>query len=191
MPDVSCDSFAVVVTAGTQPRLNDLQVHLRSWLALWGVPRLNECLTIEWSSRLQRSLGRAIPDRCLIRLSPILLTDRRDMMLEVVCHEVAHVVVPLLYRGPRRPHGPEWAQLVRAAGFPSRSRAPIAANPRTRTCQTSVARYPGSRLYVHICPICHIRRVARRRVPRWRCAACVDAGLEGRLTVVVMEVQSP
>ena len=179
----------MVVTAGIQPRLNDLQVHLRSWLALWGVPRLSESLTIEWSSRLQRSLGRAIPDRCLIRLSPILLTDRRDMMLEVVCHEVAHVVVPVLHGGPCRPHGREWAQLVHAAGFPSRSRAPITASSRTRTRQT-VAKYPGSRLYIHLCPICHIRRVARRPVPRWRCAACVDAGLEGRLTVTVMEVQS-
>jgi predicted SprT family Zn-dependent metalloprotease len=175
-------------------RLNELRDHVRSWLALWGMPAFDENLTIEWSSRLHRSLGRAFPRRRLVRLSPHLLTARPDVMLEAVCHEVAHVVVPRLYRGPRRPHGPEWARLIRAAGFPTRIKLPFVdeAPPRATAGARALSphRYPSTRLYIHVCPVCHARRVARRRITRWRCAACVAAGLDGRLTVEVMKARS-
>lgn len=189
-----CDSFAVMVHSDRDRRLNELQDHVRSWLALWGLRDFDEGLTIEWSSRLYRSLGRAFPRQGLVRLSPLLLAARPEVVLEAVCHEVAHVMVHRLHRAPCRPHGPEWAQLVRAAGFPTRVRVPFVDEGSARTTEGAgaAARHPGSsiRLYVHACPVCHVRRVARRRVPRWRCAACVAAGLDGRLAVEVMKAQS-
>jgi len=166
-------------------RLKDLRVPIRSWLALWGVPGLDKTLTIEWSSRLQSSLGRAFPSRRLVRLSPLLIPAGAEVALEAVCHELAHVAVSRLHRSPCRPHGPEWARLVRAAGFPIRIRVPFDDKTATRSAGTrAVTRLrPAIRIYVHTCPVCHLRRLARRRISRWRCAACVGAGLDGRLDI--------
>jgi predicted SprT family Zn-dependent metalloprotease len=176
------------MAAGRVRRLNAFRAPIRSWLALWGIPGFDGCLTIEWSSRLHRSLGRAFPGQCLVKLSPALLTVRRVIALEAVCHEIAHVVVPQLHRKRCLPHGPEWAQLVRKAGFPARVRVPLSkeAPPRERTDRVTIAtaRKGSERCYIHTCPVCHIRRLAKRRISRWRCAACVAAGLDGRLTVV-------
>jgi predicted SprT family Zn-dependent metalloprotease len=184
-----------MVLADCQQCVTELRNHARWWLALWGVPSVAESLTIEWSSRLRRSLGRAIPSRCLVRLSPFLLTARRALVLETVCHEVAHLVVPLLHREPCRPHGPEWAQLLSAAGFSPRSRVCLTDDVSSRipvgTVSTPRHRTSGARLYVHTCPVCHIRRLARRRISRWRCAACVTAGLDGRLTLEIIKARSP
>src|SRR5438034_4497139 len=104
--------------------LHEIRGDVRSWLALWRVPELEGRLRIEWSWRLRRSLGRAFPQRSLVRLSPLLLDSPRELFAEAVCHEVAHVVAPLL-RGSGRPHGPAWHELVRAAGFVPRIRIPI------------------------------------------------------------------
>jgi hypothetical protein len=41
---------------------------------------------------------------------------------------------------------------------------------------------PGP-VFVHRCPVCGLTRSARRPNPRWRCVACIAAGLEGRLLV--------
>ncbi len=38
-------------------------------------------------------------------------------------------------------------------------------------------------MWEHQCPVCRLRRLARRPVPQWRCAACREAGLEGELVV--------
>jgi predicted SprT family Zn-dependent metalloprotease len=171
------------------PRFPSLQRHVRCWVALWGIPDLDERLTIEWSPRLRRSLARAFPARNLVRLSPALLTAPRRLVLETLCHELAHVVVRKMHRGHRRPHGPEWAELVTAAGFPPRTRVPFASDtPTDAACRR---RTTSRLLYLHACPVCHARRLARRRVTRWRCAACVAAGLEGRLKISVVEAPSP
>jgi predicted SprT family Zn-dependent metalloprotease len=174
-------------------RLRGLERQARSWLALWGLPGGD--LKIEWSSRLHRSLGRAVPRRSLVRLSPLLLDAPRQTVLEVLCHETAHLAVPLLHRGSPRPHGPEWAGLVRLAGYPPRVRmtfehdVPTPASARMPAAE----RRPeaAGRLYVHTCPVCRLRRLARRRVTRWRCAACVAAGLDGRLTIVRAPARPP
>jgi SprT protein len=109
-------------------------------------------------------------------------------VLEALCHELAHVVVHKMHRGRRRPHGPEWAELVTAAGFPPRMRVPL---PSDTPTGAAFRRRAASRLlYLHVCPVCHARRLARRRVTRWRCAACVAAGLEGRLKISVVEARS-
>jgi ribosomal protein L37AE/L43A len=38
-------------------------------------------------------------------------------------------------------------------------------------------------VYDHVCPVCGSSWTAKRRVSTWRCGACLDAGLEGRLEV--------
>ena len=38
-------------------------------------------------------------------------------------------------------------------------------------------------LYIHRCPVCQAEQIARRAVRRWRCAACVEAGLDGELEI--------
>jgi hypothetical protein len=42
---------------------------------------------------------------------------------------------------------------------------------------------PQRRQYIHRCPVCHLQRIAWRRVRQWRCAACVEAGPPGRLEI--------
>jgi ribosomal protein L37AE/L43A len=39
-------------------------------------------------------------------------------------------------------------------------------------------------LYEHRCPVCQTSRSARRPVGRWRCAACAEAGLDGRMVII-------
>jgi hypothetical protein len=46
----------------------------------------------------------------------------RDLLEEVLCHELAHVAVYRLHGRAVRPHGPEWKGLVAAAGFKPRAR---------------------------------------------------------------------
>jgi predicted SprT family Zn-dependent metalloprotease len=190
--DHSCDSLAAVMAADRVRRLSEFRAFIRSWLVLWGRPGFDEHLAIEWSSRLHRSLGRAFPELGLVKLSPVLLTARRALALEVVCHEIAHIVVPQLHRGRCLPHGDEWAQLVRVAGFPPRIRVPFpggaGARGRAEQVRVPMARGANERRYIHTCPVCHMRRLAKRRVTRWRCAACVAIGLDGRLTI--MEARS-
>jgi predicted SprT family Zn-dependent metalloprotease len=128
-----------------------------------------------------------------VKLSPILLTARRAIALEAVCHEIAHIVVPQLHRRRCLPHGAEWAQLVREAGFPPRIRVPfsdeVLARGRENRVRVPTPHEASDRRYVHACPVCHMQRLAKRRVSRWRCAACVDMGLDGRLTI--REARSP
>jgi hypothetical protein len=38
-------------------------------------------------------------------------------------------------------------------------------------------------LYDHWCPVCQSSRTGRRPVKAWRCAACVAAGLDGKLEI--------
>jgi predicted SprT family Zn-dependent metalloprotease len=96
----------------------------------------------------------------------------------VLCHEVAHLAARDLYGHGCQPHGREWVALVRAAGFDPRRRIPWSAPspPAQRTA-------PQRRQYIHRCPVCHLQRIALRPVRRWRCAACVEAGLPGRLEI--------
>jgi predicted SprT family Zn-dependent metalloprotease len=81
--------------------------------------------------------------------------------------------------GPQiRPHGSQWKALMRAAGFEPKTRLP--APPGT----PAPARRTRPRLvYLHRCPVCQRYRIARRLMRRWRCAACVDVGLDGELVI--------
>jgi predicted SprT family Zn-dependent metalloprotease len=160
---------------------------LNRWSRVWGARGLRVTVTVAFSPRLRSSLGRAAVASGRISLHPALRTAPRQLLEEVLCHEVAHVVAYRRARAvgapPPRPHGAEWAALVRAAGYEPQLRASKSLVEKSRPCIHA----PSSRrLVVHMCPVCQVRRIARRAVPAWRCSACVAAGLEGRMEVIPM-----
>jgi SprT protein len=151
---------------------------MASWARAWGVPHLVARTQFEFSHRLGRSLARCYPDRHLIRLSHTLRASTDGLLLEVLCHELAHLAVRQIHGPGLRPHGPEWAELVRAAGFEPRARLETA-GPALTTPRPAGRQW----LYIPRCPVCQEERTARRPVRRWRCSACVEAGLGGELVI--------
>ena len=126
---------------------------------------------VDYSSRLRSSLGRCLPEQGRIRLHTRLQGDLSHLQEEVLCHELAHLAVFRRYGRTVRPHGPEWAALVREAGFSPRRVVVVSPEP----C--------APKFYEHRCPICQATRWARKPQPRWRCAACAAQGLDGQLTI--------
>jgi predicted SprT family Zn-dependent metalloprotease len=149
---------------------------IRRWTRRWGVPALAREVVCQWSPRLRRSLGRAYPERKLIRLSRLLQEPQYvSLFEEVLCHEAAHVAAFHLHGSRVADHGPAWEELVRIAGHEPR-----------RCCETDSLpprQEQDSVRYVHICPVCHATRTAKRPQPRWRCVACQIAGLDGKLII--------
>jgi predicted SprT family Zn-dependent metalloprotease len=156
-------------------RLQDL---LRHCGERWGLEGFAQSVRVEWGHRFRRSLGRVHLERRVVRLSMELATAPIAVLLEVLCHESAHLAARDLHGRRCQPHGPEWVALVRAAGFEPRRRIPWSA-PLPPAQRIAVRR----RRYVHRCPVCQLQRTAWRPVRRWRCAACVAAGLPGRLEI--------
>jgi SprT protein len=149
---------------------------IRRWARRWNALTLADEIACQWSSRLRRSLGRAYPQRKLIRLSLLLHEPRyASVFEEVICHEAAHIVAHYLHGCRVADHGREWQELVRLAGYEPR-RCIEADTPPPRP-------EPISLRYVHICPVCQSTRTARRPQPQWRCVACENAGLEGKLLI--------
>ncbi len=161
-----------------EPLSTDLARLIGSWGVRWGLPGLEQRVRVEWSRRLRSSLGRAFPTRRLVRLGEALASGTPALLVQTLCHEVAHVAVAELFPPGAKPHGAEWAALVVAAGFEPRVRT-----PRIGTMLSARPPRPA-RLYLHRCPVCQARRLARRRVRRWRCAACSAAGLPGQLEIL-------
>jgi len=94
------------------------------WAEAWGVPGLESRLSVYFSTRMSRSLGRCHPERKLIRLASWLREAPDVLLAEVLCHEVAHVAVHELHGRDCRPHGIEWKTLMRTAGYQARTRIP-------------------------------------------------------------------
>jgi len=162
---------------------------LRDWSRLWGVPSLSDFTHISVNNRLRRSLGRCRPITGRIHLHPKLAEESESVQEEVLCHEAAHVAVHLLHGPKVRPHGLEWARLMRAAGFEPRTRM----DPKLLSAAVQEAARPRL-LFRHRCPVCGAARVARRPVRRWRCRACLAAGLDGQLDISsqpAVEARSP
>ena len=170
----------------------DLANLVSEWGRLWGVPELAERVSISFSRRMQRSLGRCQPARARVRIAGHLEDAPRELLEEVLCHEVAHAAAYLLLGPKAKPHGPEWSEMVRQAGFEPRTRAPaILAGPsRATSSDPTQAPSPAGRgttgqgeRFEHRCPVCQTTRVARRPVPSWHCAECLDAGLPGAMLI--------
>jgi predicted SprT family Zn-dependent metalloprotease len=98
---------------------------------------------------------------------------------EVLCHELAHIAVHELHGSDAAPHGEEWRALVRHAGYKPAARACVVESPARSTTRR---RSPGLR-FSHRCPVCQTTRYARSPVYRWRCAPCLEAGLDGILEI--------
>lgn len=162
--------------------LSGLGPHLARWGRLWGCPGLESRVRLRFEPRLSASLGRCTPAGRSIRLHTALAHGPEPFLLEVVCHELAHVAAWELHGDAIRPHGPEWRALVAAAGYqPStRLRAPDGLlAPHRSPRRRRRPRY----LYDHRCPVCRWHRVARAAVRRWRCPECRANGLEGQLEI--------
>jgi hypothetical protein len=93
---------------------------------------------------------------------------------------LAHIVAFDLVGDSERTHGPTWQRLVREAGFVPTRRLQSPATQRDSHARTRRKRF------VHRCSVCSFTRIASRRMPGWRCADCVLAGLDGRLDVIEM-----
>lgn len=133
-----------------------------------------EHVEVTFSSSLKRRLGRALPTRGRVLLSETLRSAPSAVLREVLVHELAHIVAFRQHGASAKPHGAEWRGLVSGVGFPARTALP--AGP-------SEVRRKATGEYLYFCPVCQARRRARRPMPRWRCAACVAQGLEGRLVL--------
>jgi predicted SprT family Zn-dependent metalloprotease len=160
------------------------QDRIAYWAQTWALPDLPDQVTIEISNRLRTSIGLCYPARKLIRLHPVVRELDEPLLLEILCHELAHVAVYLHHGREAKPHGPEWADLVRAAGFDPRARLPhgsIFNTPARRATQRTV-------LWHHRCPRCNAGRTARRPVYAWRCATCHRNGHDGHLHITREEV---
>lgn len=158
----------------------ELREAVAGWARLWGVPGLEDMVTLTFSPRLRRSLGRCRPATGRITLQSALRDAPPAALLEVLCHEAAHVAAHRIAGPEAKPHGPEWRRLVEAAGYEASVRRMEATASPARAGDGTP---PGRLVYEHRCPVCQTARFARRPVPAWRCAECLDAGLSGEMIV--------
>jgi len=167
-----------------QPPLTDAaQDRLEALAVLWQCPVLAERTTVTVNARLRSSLGRAFPGRWRIELHKGLIEATPALVDEVVSHEAAHLVAYARHGYRIRPHGREWAALMRAAGH-----APKA---RHDEVLPGLSRARSAARIEHRCPVCDVARVARRTMRAWRCRRCVEAGRSGRLTIVRLDRSPP
>ena len=170
--------------AGADPDLPaSYRDRITAWGMQWGIPDLPLRVTVCYSNRLRRSLGRSTPATGAIRLNPALAHVPVSLLEEVLCHEVAHVAARLRFGRRFQPHGPQWASLVHAAGFQPAARLATARLPNgfRHGAEPAV-------LFRHHCPVCGVHRTARRAVRQWRCRACLEAGLGGGLVITTVPV---
>jgi len=150
-----------------------IQAKTDEYFSLWGCSDLASSVVIQFSDRLKSSLGRTRVDTRNVRLNPLLASANERLLDEVLCHELAHIVVYERFGMSVKPHGPEWAALVRQTGF----------EPRLRHSITSEKPPTAIRRFEHLCLVCQTVRYAKRSMTQWRCESCIDAGLEGMLLI--------
>jgi predicted SprT family Zn-dependent metalloprotease len=150
----------------------------RRWARIWRLPELRDAGKLQFNPRLRRTVARWVLATGCLEVGPRFFESRRNQTA-ILCHEYAHAAALLRFGPAVRPHGPEWRQFVRAAGF----------DPVTRHRDlTPPVRSPGHRrvrqlLFEHRCLICHSVRFDPRQMTRWRCAQCVQDGLPGDLSI--------
>ena len=141
--------------------------------SLWGMPSLTGSVIVQFSDRLRSTLGRTSVEIGRIRLSTLLLSEGAQLLDEVLCHELAHIVVHKRFGKSGKPHGREWAALMKQAGF----------EPRLRISFGNKEPLSSTVRFEHLCPVCQTIRLAKRSIPNLRCKSCVEAGLEGHLLI--------
>jgi hypothetical protein len=151
--------------------------------ALWNAPALAG-LSVAVNPRLSRTLGRLVGRTSRMELGPRALASEKRLR-EVLTHEAAHAALARKDDAARQaPHGVEWRELMALAGYPEARGAHWRCRRlggQSRPGKPATPKAPP--LYDHWCPICQSSRVGRRPVKAWRCAACVAAGLDGKLEI--------
>ena len=155
---------------------------LEEWCRLWIWATDLDTIDIVVNRRLKKTLARGLPRQRRIEVGQNLRRRRLELQLEIAAHELAHLAIHELYGPSTKPHGPEWAGLMRAAGFEPRG---VIGSCRGSD-RAEVVRRPADVRYEHRCPVCQFVRWARRPVQRWRCRSCLEAGLDGRLVVSLL-----
>jgi predicted SprT family Zn-dependent metalloprotease len=121
----------------------------------------------------------------LVSIHSELFDEPPSIIREVLIHELAHCVAYKRSGLEIRPHGAEWQSLMTEAGLVPRRRI------HHRNEQALGIRCNRPKVtYRHYCPICHFERFSRVPQRRWRCAACTNAGLDGRLSIETCLSQS-
>jgi len=143
---------------------------------VWNLSGLEERVKVVYSTRLSRQLGSCNAAAHSIRLNQMLKTQL-TLEAETLCHEAAHVAVFEVFGDRCLPHGLEWKEFMRIAGF-----EPKVSLPQRGTSHLSVTS-PSINVHEHRCTVCHSVRVSSRAISRWRCRACVAIGLEGRMLI--------
>jgi predicted SprT family Zn-dependent metalloprotease len=169
-----------LLPAASRRQANDL---LRQLAVLWRRPAVAR-LQVVVNPDLRRTLGRFSPRKGQIELSPAVLSP--GVLTDVLVHEAAHAALALGHTKSGRPHGAEWRQFMALAGSAHARAARWCRRTEQNAASQSNAtqRKPGTSFrYDHWCPVCQASRTARRPVRAWRCAACVAAGLPGRLEI--------
>lgn len=156
---------------------------VQMWCSTWGVPTLSGSVSIRTNARLRSSIARLVVAERRIELGPLFFSAFVNHR-EVLCHELAHFAAHVKYGRRIRPHGREWRELVRAAGFKPRVRHPAIPLPRSAADQGWTPRYE------HRCPVCQSVWYARRRMRTWRCADCAAAGLPGHLHIRALHLRT-
>jgi predicted SprT family Zn-dependent metalloprotease len=148
------------------------RVQLASLATAWKHPRVSQ-LDIAFNPNLRSTLARWIPPSHVLEISAKVKSRGARVVREIVSHEAAHVVVWDRLGRAARPHGPEWAELMRAVGF----------EPRATLMRCGYHRGAiGNAVRVrHFCLVCHFSRLGKRLMGRWRCPECRAIGLEGKL----------
>jgi predicted SprT family Zn-dependent metalloprotease len=162
-----------------EAQLRFLMERVANLSAKWGMPDAADAITVCFSTRLSRSLGRADLSTGRISLAAFLRSDPA-LLDQALCHELAHLIAFLLVGQSERPHGPTWKILMQRAGYEPRVRLS------TSSLQSSTLKPKLPRRYLHRCPICHFSRMASRRMMTWRCADCTAASLDGQLEIELL-----
>ena len=94
----------------------------RQWATIWCIPELSDTGKLQFNPRLTRTVARwVLATRCLEVGRRFFESNRKQT--SILCHEYAHAAAVLRFGPGVRSHGPEWRQLVRAAGFEPAARS--------------------------------------------------------------------
>ena len=151
---------------------------LEVWSEKWATPWLAKDVKIAVSARLAKSLGRCTPFSKEIRLSRDLIrSDKQTLLLEVLCHEAAHIVNYAHHGRLVQPHGREWQTLVKTIGYQPHRRIPIKQIVEIPRPSNPIT------VYEHRCLVCQNVRYSKKPIKRWRCGLCLATGLPGDLVI--------
>jgi predicted SprT family Zn-dependent metalloprotease len=148
------------------------RTQLATLARVWKHGRVSR-LEIAFNARLKSTIARWVPPGDVLEIGLAIKSLDKRTLREIIAHEAAHVVVWDLSGQAARPHGPEWAALMRMAGFEPRATLVRCGHRRSKPRGTRIR---------HFCAICHFSTFAKRRMPTWRCPECRAIGLEGTLT---------